>query len=152
MGYVKDKPKLSERKIVKAVSALLEKKGYNVRKEEVQFCERFIDILCWKNKSRSDIVAVEAKVKAPTKAFEQASRYRYIADYVYVAILRDSCNKKSIELSTSTGIGLIFVRRDSLDRYYATIEIKPKKSIYKDNGLVKYVLGDNYNIKLKRTS
>lgn len=152
MGHVKNKPKVTERKIVKAVSALLKKKGYNVRNEEVQFCERFIDILCWKNESRTDIVAVEAKVKAPTKAFEQASRYRYIADYVYVAVLKNGCNKKSIELSTSTGIGLIFVRRDSLDRYYATIEIRPKKSIYKDDGLVKYVLGDNSNIKRERTN
>jgi len=130
----------SEKKLVKAVSKLLRKKGYTNQKTEAQICERFIDLACWDTKGKN-IVAVEAKVKAPAKAFEQALRYRYVADYVYVAILRNGCNKRATELAVKTGIGLIFVKRDSLDRYYASVERKPTKSKYKDENLAKYILG-----------
>lgn len=136
---MKKKTNPSEQSLVKAVSTLLRSQGYKYQKTEVQFCERFIDVLCWRKRSNK-VVAVEAKVKAPTKAFEQASRYRYVADYVYVAILKNGCNKRAIELATTTGIGLIFVRGDSLNRYYAKIEIEPKKSSYKDKNLTKHIL------------
>jgi len=134
--------KPSEKKIVEAVSKLLKKNGCIHQRIEVQICERFIDLICWGTKDNG-IVAVEAKVKAPAKAFEQALRYRHVADYVYVAILRNGCNKRAIELSAKTGIGLIFVRRDSLNRYYATIEKRPTKSQYKDENLTKYILADS---------
>lgn len=131
----------SEKKIVKAVSKLLKKKGYINQRTEAQICERFIDLVCWGTKDKG-IVAVEAKVKAPAKAFEQALRYRHVADYVYVAILRNGCNKRAIELAAKTDVGLIFVRRDSLDRYYASIEKRSTKSQYKDENLAKYILGN----------
>jgi len=134
----------SEQKIVRAVVALFKRKGYKNQQTEVQFCERFVDMLCWKNPAIKEVVAIEAKVNAPTRAFEQASRYRYIADYVYVAILKNGCNKKSVELAETTGIGLIFVKRDSLNRYHATIEINPQKSIYKDKNLTRYILRTNF--------
>ncbi len=131
----------SEKKIVAAVAKLLRKNGYINQKTEAQICERFIDLVCW-DKRKKKIVAVEAKVKAPSKAFEQAMRYRYVADHVYVAILRNGCNKRAIELSDRTGIGLIFVRRDSLERYYAKIEIEPVKSELKNEKLAKYFFSD----------
>ena len=132
--------KPSEKKMVKAVSNLFRNKGFINQKTEAQICERFIDLACWDKKGK-EIIAVEAKVKAPARAFEQASRYGYVADYVYVAILRNGCNKRAKELAIETGIGLIFVRRDSLDRYYADVERKPAKSKYKDKNLTKYILG-----------
>ena len=129
----------SEKKIVDAAAKLLRKNGYINQKVEAQICERFIDLVCC-DKKKKNIAAVEGKVKAPAKPFEQALRYRYVADYVYVAILRNGCNKRATELSEKTGIGLIFVRRDSLERYYANIEIKPAKSKYKDEKLTRYFL------------
>lgn len=140
MGDVQ-KIKPSEKKIVKAVSTLFKKIGLLNQKTEVQVCERFIDLACW-DERRKRITAVEAKVKAPAKAFEQALRYRYVADYVYVAILKNGCNNRAIELSKETGIGLIFVRRDSIDRYYANIMIESRESKYKDHKLAKYFLDD----------
>ena len=139
MIKMEEQNKPSEQKMVKAVSSLFRNRGYRKQITEAQFCERFIDILCM-NKKTKKLVAIEAKVNAPSKAFEQASRYRYIADYVYVAILKNGCNKKAIELSHKTGIGLIFVRRDTWDRYYAEVKIKPEKSEHKDDNLIKYVL------------
>lgn len=138
MGDFK-KIKPSEAKIVKAVSSLFKKAGLEIRKTELQICERFIDLACW-NRDMAKVVAVEAKVKAPAKAFEQALRYRYVADYVYVAILKNGCNERAIELSKKTGIGLIFVRRDSSDRYYARVEIESLKSKFKDANLAKYFM------------
>jgi len=139
MMKMEERKRPSELKLVKAVSSLFRDRGYKEQITEAQFCERFIDILCM-NKKTKKFAAIEAKVNAPSKAFEQASRYRYIADYVYVAILKNGCNKKAIELSHKTGIGLIFVRRDTWDRYYAEVKIKPKKSEHKDSNLIKYVL------------
>ena len=131
---IKNKP--SEERIVNSVAMFFKRKGYSKQKKEFQLCERYIDLLCDNGKK---MIAVEAKVNAPTQAFSQAKRYAHIADYVYVAILKNGCNKKAIELSKVTGIGLIFVKRDSLDRYTAKLEIKPKRSKKKDKQLAQYI-------------
>jgi len=140
MANAKNKNNPSEKRMVEAISALFRREGYNNQRTEAQFCERFIDFICWDKKS-TKVVAVEAKVKSPAKAFEQASMYRYIADYVYVAVLKNGRNERAIELAMATSIGLIFVRRDILDRYHATIKVATNKSGYKDKNLTKYILG-----------
>jgi len=139
MAHAKSKNNPSEKNMVEAVSDLFRREGYNNQRTEVQFCEKFIDFICW-DKKATKIVAVEAKVKSPAKAFEQASMYRYVADHVYVAVLKNGRNERAIELAIATGIGLIFVRRDILDRYCAKIKIVPNKSNYKDKNLTKYIL------------
>ena len=132
------KKKPSEKKMVGSILNLFRRKGLNFLFTEVQFCERYIDVLCLDEKKQK-LFAVEAKVKAPSRAFGQAERYKYIADYVYVAVLKNGSNKTALELSKNTGIGLMFVRRDSLDRYYAEIAIKPKISNFKDVAIANYV-------------
>ncbi len=143
---INNKP--SEKKIVRAVLNLFRRKGINFLFTEVQFCERRVDILCLNEKTKR-FFAVEAKVNAPYKAFIQAERYKYIADYVYVAILKNGSNKTALELSKNTGIGLIFVKRDSLDRYKAEIAISPEMSKYKDIKIANYIW--TVNTKNKRT-
>lgn len=130
--------KPSEKKMVEAILNLFRRKGLNSLFTEVQFCERYIDVLCLDDKTQK-FLAVEAKVKAPSSAFRQAERYKYIADYVYVAVLENGSNKTALELSERTGIGLMFVRRDSLNRYYAKIAINPKISDCKDTVIADYV-------------
>src|SRR3990172_5549372 len=103
--------KPSERKMVEAILNLFRRQGINSLFTEVQFCDRYIDILCFDDRNHT-FFAVEAKVNAPSKAFRQAGKYKYIADYVYVAILKNGSNKTALELSKDTGIGLIFVKRD----------------------------------------
>ena len=128
----------SEKKMVVAVLNLFRRRGVRFLRREVQFCERHIDILCLDDRNEN-FFAVEAKVNAPSKAFSQARRYKYVADYVYVAILKNGTNKKALELSEKTGIGLIFVKRDSLDRYSAEVAINPKISDCKDTIIANYV-------------
>lgn len=139
MVHAKSKNNPSEKKMVKAISNLFRREGYNNQRTESQFCEKFIDFICW-DKKAIKVIAVEAKVKSPAKAFKQASMYKYVADYVYVAVLKNGRNERAIELATATGIGLIFVRRDILDRYCAKIKIVPNESNYKDESLTKYIL------------
>ena len=128
----------SEKKIVDAVVRMFQRRGIKSFKKEVQFCERCIDILFLAEKTKN-FFAIEAKVNAPSQAFEQAERYKYVADYVYVAILKNGSNKTAIRLSKDKDIGLIFVKRDSLDRYYAETVIEPKPSTYKDIVVANYV-------------
>ncbi len=139
MIHAKNKNNPSEKKMVKAISNLFRREGYNNQRTESQFCEKFIDFICW-DKNAIKVIAVEAKVKSPAKAFKQASMYKYVADYVYVAVLKNGRNERAIELATATGIGLIFVRRDILDRYCAKIKLVPNESNYKDESLTKYIL------------
>lgn len=131
------KLKHPEQKIVDATIRLLRRIGYRNIITELQFCERVLDIYAYK---KSCSLAIEAKVKSPTKVFEQASRHKYIADYSLVSILKNKTNKTAIELSKKLGIGIIFVRKDSKERYYAKIFTKGIRSDKTNEYLVKYIL------------
>lgn len=137
---MKNKP--TEKEIVSAVLELFKKSGFKIRITEAQFCERFIDILCADN-WKKQVIAIEAKVNAPSRAFEQAVRYKYIADYVYVALFKNGCNKLARQLANETDIGLIFVSKNKLGNYVAKVEIVPSPSGVKDKRLKKYVLDVN---------
>lgn len=126
-----------EQKVVESTIRLLRRLGYRHIITELQFCERVLDIYAYK---KSCSLAIEAKVKSPTKVFEQAARHKYIADYSLVSVLRNKTNKTAMQLSQKLGIGIIFVRKDSKDRYYAEIFRKGKRSNKKNEYLMKYIL------------
>jgi len=134
-----------ETEIVRSVSRLLMKSGYINQRTEVQICEKFIDLVCW-DITEGNVIAVEAKVSATSRAFEQASRYLYVADYVYVAMLNNSRNSVAKKLSKETGIGLILVRKDSLDRYYAKVDREPIRSKHKSKNLVRGLIFNKIGI------
>ncbi|MDD2524324.1 MAG: hypothetical protein PHT81_05720 [Endomicrobiaceae bacterium] len=131
--------KASEIKIVEAVERFILKKWEVVSKREIPFCERSLDVFL--KKRDGSYVAIEAKVDATSKAFKQADRYKYIADYVYVAILENRSNTLANMLSKETGIGLILVKRDSLNRYYVRLVKKAKKL----NFINAYIAKEIYN-------
>ena len=122
---IQQKNKPQEIKIVEAVERFIISKWKVKSRREIPFCERSLDLFL--KKKNGKFVSVEAKVDAPSKAFKQASRYKYISDYIYVAILENKSNILSNTLAKETGIGLILVKRDSLDRYYARIVKESKK-------------------------
>lgn len=122
--------KFSESAIVEAVIDFFTKKSTAVAIKEVQLFEKFIDIYIYDCNSQK-YIAVEAKVKSPSRAFSQASKYEHVAEYVYVAVLKNSSNKKAVELSQKTGIGLMFVEKNEKnDVINVEVAIKPKKSKY----------------------
>lgn len=130
--------KLEEKKITEAVIRLFDKTQDFEHKLEAQFCAKFLDLYLY-DKQNNNFIAVEAKVNSVTKAFNQALNYRHLATFVYVALYRNKTNKKAIELSKKTGIGLILVKRDKLNRYFAEITISAKKSEFQVEKIAKHV-------------
>jgi len=123
------KNRIAETKIVQAVENLFNFNGITEQFKEVKFCERSIDLFA---KDKEFHIAVEAKVNAISQAFKQAERYRYVADYLYVALLKNSSNKRALELSESTGIGIIFVEgntEDDLIAYFESQSLKFEKKV-----------------------
>jgi hypothetical protein len=129
---------ISEALIVKAVIDFFSDESNIYIKEEVQLFDKFIDIFCH-NKNLNEYLAIEAKVKSPTKAFLQASKYLHVAHYVYVATLKNGSNKKAFELSDKTGIGLIFVEFIN-DLPKVEIVMESRKSPYYLNHLSEQIL------------
>ena len=122
---------INETFIVDTVCEYLKMNNNNVY-TEVQLFEKFIDI--FSKNINNNYIAIEAKVNSPTKAFEQANKYKYIADYVYVAILKNNSNKTAIRLAEETGIGLMFIEETENLKFKLTIEKEADKSnIYIDN-------------------
>ena len=139
--------KLEEKKITEAVIRLFDKELDFEYKLEVQFCAKFLDLYLF-DRQNDNFIAVESKVNSVTRAFDQALNYRHLATFVYVALYRNNTNKKAIELSNKTGIGLILVKRDKLNRYYAELTISAKRSKFHNNKIAEYVW-NGYNQELK---
>ena len=83
---------ISEAIIVSAVIDFFKHNTEVEVREEVQLFDKYIDIFCY-DKNLNSYIAIEAKVKSPTRAFQQASKYLHIANYVYVASLKNNSNK-----------------------------------------------------------
>ncbi len=139
--------KLEEKKITEAVIRLFDKEHDFEHKLEVQFCTKFLDLYSY-DKQNDNFIAVESKVNSVSRAFNQALNYRHLATFVYVALYRNRTNKKAIELSSSTGIGLILVKRDKLNRYCAELVISAKRSKFHNNRIAEHVW-NGYNQELK---
>lgn len=116
-----------ETRLVEAVARLFRRMGFQEIKTEVQFCERFLDIVA-RMRPTGGLVAVEAKVNSPSRAFRQAARYFHVAQRVYVAQFAKSPTSLAIDLAKSTGIGLIVVKADRLGRLAAAIHIEGRPS------------------------
>lgn len=122
---MKKKNIINEDLIVDAVCEYFKKNNSQVF-TEVQLFEKFIDIYC-KN-TNNNYIAIEAKVNSPTRAFQQACKYKYIADFVYVAILKNNSNKTAIRLAEETGIGLMLIEKNENCGFNLTIEKNPNQS------------------------
>jgi hypothetical protein len=94
--------------IVDAVEKYFTTRGFGPVLREVQAGERFVDLMC-ADPSTGDIYAVEAKVSATQRAFQQAERYQLIADYSLVAMPYRAKNSTALTLAKETGIGLLLV-------------------------------------------
>ncbi len=134
--------KIEEKKITEAVVRLLDEEFNLMHKYEVQFCSKYLDLFSYDNKNQI-FIAVESKVNSVSRAFKQAKLYRHLAKYVYVALMKNSSNKKAIELSNSTGIGLILIEEEISFKYKAQIHIPAKDSIMVDDRLSHYVWNQN---------
>jgi hypothetical protein len=134
---------ISELTINLAVIRLFRRIGITRYIREAQFCERYIDFIGEDN--NHVIHAVESKVNSVKRAFSQALRYRHTADYVYVAVLENGSNRTATRLSCETGVGLIFVGRDSMNRFRARLAIPPQRSGMKDEKIAQYVWSLNSN-------
>lgn len=133
----------NENSIVEAVIDFFTKDTTAISIRELQLCEKFIDIYIY-DYIQKKYIAVEAKVNATSKAFDQASKYVHVAEYVYVAILKNSSNKKAIELSHKTGIGLILVEKNEKNEITnVEIAIEAKKSKYFNEKLTAKVLAES---------
>lgn len=104
---------------------------------EVQLFERFIDILII-DKDDS-LIAIEAKINSPSKAFQQAERYRYVADNVYVATPKNRSNKTAIELANRTGIGLILISKQTKNDFVFEIVKSPTYNSIKKISISNYI-------------
>ena len=117
-----------ERDIVEATERYFISRGLRRYIAEAPAGGRRIDLLCMDPKHH-EYHAVEAKVDAPTHAFTQAYRYRFFANYCYVAILAGRTNETAMQLAKTSGIGLILVawiaERNSYD---AKLVVMPDRS------------------------
>jgi hypothetical protein len=109
---------------------------------EAQFGEKYVDIFCYDDRNKR-FFAVEAKVDSPTRAFNQAMKYKFIANSVYVATLKNSSNRKAIQLSEDKGIGLIFVERVNSNQCNAEIYKESRISDWFEPSLANHVLEMN---------
>ncbi len=126
-----------EDKITEAVIRLLIREGVTEHLKEVQFCEKYLDLYSY-NIDKHVYIAVESKINSVSRAFQQALRYKHLANYVYVALLRNNTNKRARDLSKLTGVGLILVRRDSKNRFFAEFNLPAVESIYHDIKIAEY--------------
>lgn len=125
----------SEKELVMALVKSFEEEKMKVI-TEVQLFERFIDILAFNEKKNC---AIEAKLNSPTQAFKQASRYKIIADYTYVAIPKNKTNAKALRLAEETGIGLLLVTKEN-NSYKIEVAIESEISNSKSNRIKNYIM------------
>lgn len=128
----------SERELVDVLVQSFKKNNMNV-KTEVQLFERFVDILAYNDVS---YLAIEAKINSPGRAFKQASRYKIISDYTYVAVPRNSSNSKAHKLAEETGIGLLLVTKVGED-YTVEKAIESRLSDVKNENIINYIMEVN---------
>jgi RecB family endonuclease NucS len=117
-----------EQVIVQATERYFESQGFPDFVSEAPAGGRRIDLLCM-DARRHEYHAIEAKVDAPTHAFIQASRYRFFADYCYVALLAGRTNRTATRLAEESGIGLILVVwRPEQCSFGANLAVTPRRS------------------------
>lgn len=117
-----------ERVIVEATERYFRSMGISDHVSEAPAGARRIDLVCMDTRCH-EYHAIEAKVDSPTHAFTQASRYRFFANYCYVALLGGDANRRAIQLAQDSGVGLILVRwKPDHDMYEAELAIAPKRS------------------------
>ena len=143
----KQMDKIEEKEITEAVVKLFNQQSKLEHKYEVQFCSKYLDLLSY-DCTNGEYIAVESKVNSVSRAFNQAKIYRHLAAYVYVAMMKNSSNKKAIELANNTGIGLILIERDSSNNYKAHVNVPATYSSLFDNEISKYVW-KQYNWKVQ---
>jgi hypothetical protein len=107
--------------------------------KEVQLFERYIDLIIIDGENK--LYAIEAKISSTSQAFKQANRYKVIADSVFVAIRKNSSNRRAYELSSKTGIGLILIEKENDGNYKIDIVKEPTHVRIKNNSITNYVLG-----------
>ena len=97
-----------ESSLLAPVSGYLRRKGFSRQREELQFFEHSIDLygLCPR---REATTAIELKLFRWRRALQQALIYQLCADYVYIALPRDSVSAVDRESLTEHGVGLISV-------------------------------------------
>lgn len=124
-------PKLSssipETAIVDAVEKYFTMRGFEPVLREVQAGERFVDLMC-ADPSTGDVYAVEAKVSATQRAFQQAARYQLIADYSFVAMPYRTNNSTALALAEETGIGLLLVGTEGREPRHVDVCRPPRRS------------------------
>jgi hypothetical protein len=135
--------------IVNNLISYLKSIGYNEIYTEAQFIEKFVDVFAY-SKEKDCFIAIEAKVKSPSRAFDQAKKYLHFADYVFVATFKNSTNKKAKELSKNSGIGLILIEKDEKDCFHPHIETDSMKSQYIKRDISNMIMSNlkqsrNYN-------
>lgn len=128
----------SEKELVAVLVQSFKQNQMTVR-TEVQLFERFVDIIAY---DRIKFVAIEAKINSPTRAFKQASRYKIISDYTYVAVPRNGTNFKAYKLAEETGIGLLLVSKED-GKYTIEKVIESKISDSKNDYILNYIMGLN---------
>ena len=117
-----------ERVIVEATERYFKSRGLPNIVSEAPAGARRIDLLC-RDQKHQEYHAIEAKVDAPTHAFVQASRYRFFANYCYVALLTGHTNRTATQLARESGIGLILVAWMPEHGFYeATLVVAPEPS------------------------
>lgn len=126
----------SEKELVAVLVQSFKQNKMTVR-TEVQLFERFIDIIAYDD---INFVAIEAKLNSPARAFKQASRYKIISDYTYVAVPRNSTNLKAYKLAEETGIGLLLVSKLN-GKYTIEKAIESKISDTKNDHITNYIMG-----------
>ena len=118
----------AERDIVEATARYFKARGIPTFVSEAPAGGRRIDLMCM-DEHHHEYHAIEAKVDAPTHAFIQASRYRFFANYCYVALLAGRTNKTATQLAEESGIGLILVVwAPEHGSYEAKLAVTPKRS------------------------
>jgi hypothetical protein len=128
----------SEKELVAVLVQSFKENQMTVR-TEVQLFERFIDIIAYDD---INFVAIEAKLNSPARAFKQASRYKIISDYTYVAVPKNSTNLKAYKLAEETGIGLLLVSKVD-GKYSIETAIESKISDSKNDHIISYIMGLN---------
>jgi hypothetical protein len=125
----------TEKELVAALVKNFKQNRMEVR-TEVQLFERFIDIIAF---NEFNLLAIEAKINSPSRAFRQAFRYKIISDYTYVALPKNKSNIRAIQLAEETGIGLLLVTKDG-DQCTVETAIESKISEFKDINIMNYIM------------
>lgn len=91
------------------VARFLSREGYTRIVEELQFCERSIDVYGVTPGDDARTVAVELKLRKWQKALQQAALYQLCSDYSYVAMPKHVAKGLEPEVFSAAGIGILAV-------------------------------------------